>query len=249
MRPRTRGPLTRVADLRALHVRGDPVLLPNVWDVESARTVAAAGFPAVATSSVAVAEALGLGDGEQVPVDLLFETLAAIASAVEVPVTADLERGYGLAPHELVARLAEAGVVGCNLEDSDPRTHVLVDPQQQADLLSAVRQAGLDQGWDLVLNARIDAAIHPGEADPLEECLRRAGFYTAADCVYPIFLAQAEELVRATPQPVNVLYRPGGPSLAEITSWGAARISWGAGLWRTEEALRGPMLQEIAASL
>ena len=239
--------MTNAAALRALHVPGQPLLLPNAWDVASAEAVVAAGLPAVATSSVAVAEALGFGDGEQLPVDLLFVILTAIANAVAVPVTADLERGYGLPPRELVQRLAEAGVVGCNLEDSEPRTGVLVEPQHQADLLSAVRQAAGEQGWDLVINARIDAAMQrPGDPErQLDECLARAASYSAADCVYPILLdtSAVSRFVQHSGLPVNVL----AGDLAELTTAGVARISWGAGVWRTQPDERPALLASIVA--
>ncbi|BEP12542.1 isocitrate lyase/phosphoenolpyruvate mutase family protein [Acidothermaceae bacterium B102] len=225
------------------------MLLPNAWDVASAQAVVAAGFPAVATSSVAVAEALGVGDGEQLPVDVLFGTLAAITRAVGVPVTADLERGYGLLPRELVQRLAAAGVVGCNLEDSDPRTGALVETERQADLLASVRQAAVDEDWDLVLNARIDAALQ-GAADPLEECLTRARAYTAADCVYPIMLAaeSVADFVAQVQRPVNILQQQGVWTVVELAALGVARISWGAGVWRTRPAARASLLAAAARS-
>ncbi|GAA2702527.1 hypothetical protein GCM10010429_07610 [Micromonospora olivasterospora] len=130
MRAMTVNPSTLVeqADtLCTLHKPGDPLVLPNAWDAGSARAVAAAGFPAVATSSSAVAESLGYADGEATPVDEMLAAVARIARAVPVPVTADLERGYGLRPTELVERLLSAGAVGCNLEDSDPCTRALYD--------------------------------------------------------------------------------------------------------------------------
>ena len=100
------------AALRALHVAGDPLVLPNAWDAGSARLVAAAGFAAVATTSSGVADALGHADGQDAPVDAVLEVVARIARAVDVPVTADMEGGYGLAPEELAERLAAAGAVG-----------------------------------------------------------------------------------------------------------------------------------------
>jgi 2-methylisocitrate lyase-like PEP mutase family enzyme len=106
--------------LRALHVPGDPVLLPNAWDAASARTVEAAGFTAVATSSGAMSASLGYSDGEGTPVTEMLDAVARIVDAVNVPVTADIERGYGMRPAELVERLLATGAVGCNLEDSYP---------------------------------------------------------------------------------------------------------------------------------
>ena len=133
--------LQQAADrLRALHTAAEPLVLPNAWDAASARAVVEAGFPAIATSSVAVAHALGYEDGEQTPPDEMFAAVARIARAVEVPVTADIEGGYGLPPHEVGERLLAAGAVGCNLEDTDHTTHALRDPNQQVDRLARSRR-------------------------------------------------------------------------------------------------------------
>src|SRR5436190_11741483 len=105
--------------LRELHVPGRPLVLPNAWDVASAQLVVAQGFPAVATSSAALNAALGFADDGSAPADEVFAAVARIARSVAVPVTADIEDGYGLAPDELAAALLEAGAVGCNLEDTD----------------------------------------------------------------------------------------------------------------------------------
>lgn len=131
--------------LRALHVPGDPLVLPNVWDAASARVVADVGHPVVATASAAVSAALGYPDGHGMPADEAFAAVRRVASAVDVPVTADVERGYGLSPARIVERLAEAGAVGCNLEDSDPATNAMVDVAEQVDFLAAVRAA--DPTW------------------------------------------------------------------------------------------------------
>jgi 2-methylisocitrate lyase-like PEP mutase family enzyme len=224
----------KAAALRALHVPGQPVILPNVWDVSSARTVAEAGFPALATSSAAVAASLGYADGEAMPVAEALAAIRRIAAAVDLPVTADFERGYGLAPAELVERLVEAGAVGCNLEDSDPRTKAMVDPDEQADFLAEVR---VHSGADLVINARVDVFVR-GLADPVPEGIRRARRYHAAgaDCVYPIVASDPEaiaELVRESGAPVNILSRPGAPSLAELAALGVARVTFGSGLHRS----------------
>src|ERR1700757_2943950 len=105
--------------LRSLHRRGDPLLLPNAWDVATAKAVVAAGFPVVATTSWAVAATLGYEDEERAPPDEMFAAAARIARSVEVPVTVDAEAGYGMRPAELVAALQEAGAAGCNLKDTE----------------------------------------------------------------------------------------------------------------------------------
>ncbi|MFC4147049.1 isocitrate lyase/phosphoenolpyruvate mutase family protein [Micromonospora mangrovi] len=244
----------RAAALRALHRPGDPLILPNAWDAGSARAVVAAGFPAVATSSGAVADALGHADGEATPVGEMLAAVARVAAAVEVPVTADLERGYGLRPAELVERLLATGAVGCNIEDSDPRTGVLYDPQEQADLLAGIRAAARDAGADLVLNARVDVHLHavgPAEGR-LAEAVRRARLYLAAgaDSVYPIVLADPDEirtLVTEVAGPVNVLARPGAPAPAELAALGVARISYGSRVYAAARARAADLLAAIRA--
>lgn len=122
------GDLARKArTLRALHVRGRPLVLPNAWDVASAQRVEAAGFPAVATASAAIAPTLGFADGEAIPADDMLAAVARIAVAVSVPVTADFGAGYDMRGDEIAARLVTAGVVGCNLEDTDHARGGLVD--------------------------------------------------------------------------------------------------------------------------
>ena len=146
--------------LRSLHRPGAPLLLPNVWDVATARAVVAAGFPVVATGSVGVASTLGNEDHEA-PADEMFAAAARIANGVEVPVTVDAEAGYGMDPAELVATLGSAGAAGCNLEDTDHAAHGLRDPGRQAEWLRAVREAASDDGYPLVINARVDVLFGP----------------------------------------------------------------------------------------
>ncbi len=242
--------MTAVA-LRALQVPGSPVVLPNAWDASSARAVRDKGFPAVATSSAAVAGALGYADGEATPVAEMMAAVARIAGAVDIPVTADVERGYRLVPAELVERLAEAGAVGCNLEDSDPATKRLIELEEQADFLAAVRSAALHSGVDLVINARVDTFAR-GHERAVEEGLRRAQRYLAAgaDCVYPITAADPDDIramVEGAGGPVNILYRPGAPSLAALAELGVARISFGSGLHRATVAHLEQLLTGIAS--
>ncbi|TYB36167.1 isocitrate lyase/phosphoenolpyruvate mutase family protein [Micromonospora sp. AP08] len=244
----------RAAALRALHRPGDPLILPNAWDPGSARAVVAAGFPAVATSSAAVAEALGHADGEATPAAEMFAAVGRIAAAVPLPVTADLERGYGLRPAELVERLLEAGAVGCNIEDSDPRSARLYDVEEQADLLAGIRAAARAAGVDLVLNARVDVhlrAYRPVE-ERLAEAVRRAHRYRAAgaDGIYPILLAdpaQIREFVTEVDAPVNVLARPGAPAPAELAALGVARISYGSGVYAAARARAAELLATVRA--
>ncbi|NUT98547.1 MAG: isocitrate lyase/phosphoenolpyruvate mutase family protein [Saccharothrix sp.] len=215
--------------LRSLHVPGTPVVLPNVWDAASAKVVAAR-FPAIATASAAVSSSLGYGDGEDMPADEAFAAVARVARAVDVPVTADVERGYSLAPAEIAARLADAGAVGCNLEDSTPATEAMVDLDAQVEFLGAVRAADPH----LVINARVDVFVHGGR--DLDEGVARARAYLAAgaDCVYPIGMPadRIEQFCRAVGGPVNIGHGPDGPTPAQLGGLGVARVSFGPGLQR-----------------
>src|ERR671921_2454347 len=147
--------------LRSLHTPGTPFLLPNAWDVATARAVAAAGFAVVATTSGGVAATLGYKDHERAPADEMLAAAARIARGVEVPVTIDAEAGYGMEPAELVAALRSIGAAGCNLEDSDYAAGRLRDPERHAEWLGEVRRAASEDGYPLVINARIDVFLHP----------------------------------------------------------------------------------------
>ena len=236
---------SRCEQLRSLHRPGTPLLLPNAWDVATARAVVAAGFPVVATTSAGVAEALGYHDHEGAPGDEMLAAAARIARGVDVPVTVDAEAGYGMEPAELVAALHSMGAAGCNLEDTDHADESLRDPGRHADWLRAVREAAAADGYPLVINARVDvflgpflAGAGPGSQEELvPEALRRAQAYLEAgvDCVYPITLWEADALrtfMAAVGGPVNIVRLPQAPSLAELAELGVARVSWGHLLYR-----------------
>jgi 2-methylisocitrate lyase-like PEP mutase family enzyme len=231
--------------LRSLHRPGDPLLLPNAWDLATARAVVAAGFPVVATTSAGVAGVLGYEDHEGAPGDEMLAAAARIARGVEVPVTVDAEAGYRMEPAELVAALRDAGAAGCNLEDTDHADESLRDPDRHAEWLGAVRQAASDDGYPLVINARIDVFLGPflagagagTQEELVPEALRRASAYLEAgvDCVYPITLWETDALRRFTSEvggPVNVVRLPQAPSLEELAALGVARVSWGHLLYR-----------------
>jgi 2-methylisocitrate lyase-like PEP mutase family enzyme len=226
--------------LRSLHRPGAPLLLPNAWDVATARAVVAAGFPVVATTSAGVAGTLGYEDHEGAPGDEMLAAAARIAGGVDVPVTVDAEAGYGMEPADLVAALKSAGAAGCNLEDTDYADESLRDPDRHAEWLGAVRQAASADGYPLVINARVDvflgpflAGAGPGtQAELVPEALRRAHAYLEAgvDCVYPITLWEADALrsfMSEVDGPVNVVRLPQAPSLAELAALGVVRVSWG----------------------
>jgi len=227
---------------RGLHRPGEPVVLPNVWDAASARIVAAAGFPALATTSAGVAYAAGYADGERIPRDRMLEAVARICACVRVPVTADMEAGHGRSPDEVrrtALAVLDAGAVGLNIEDSEQDEAVLVNASLQADKIRAIREAGAERGIPIVINARTDVYFSPAARglDLLEETARRASAYRAAgaDSIFVPGIRDAET-IRAVVErlgcPVNVLAGAGTPPLPELARLGVARVSLGSGPMR-----------------
>ena len=221
----------RASALLDLHT--DPTLLTlvNVWDVASARVVAqTAGTTALATASHAIAAMYGYEDGEHIPRDLMLEAVGRVADAVDLPVTADLEAGYGDAA-ETVRRAIGLGVVGCNIEDQ-------MKPLAEATgVVQAVLQAAAAEGVpDFVLNARTDAFLRAGDRDPdavLAEAIERGRAFLDAGAPV-VFVpgrlveAQVVALVEAFgPQRLTMLPVPGAPSLARLEELGVARVSFG----------------------
>jgi 2-methylisocitrate lyase-like PEP mutase family enzyme len=220
------GTAERATLFRSLHRPPPLLVLPNAWDVESARVLAALpGCRALATTSVGVARSLGFEDGERAPAAVMIRAAGRIAEAVDLPVTGDLERGYG-DPAGTARAAWEAGVVGINFEDSTAGAMVAVD--EQASAIAEIRAAVPE----LVVNGRIDVFLR--DAGGVEEAVERGNAYLAAgaDCVYPIFCPASviEELVNRTAGPINVAATPGTPPPAELERLGVARLTFGGGL-------------------
>jgi 2-methylisocitrate lyase-like PEP mutase family enzyme len=223
--------------LRSLHVPGDPLLLVNAWDAASARTVAALpGCGAIATASWAIAAAHGVPDGEELPRDLMLAAAGRIAAAVDVPVTADLERGYGAEPRDVAETIAQAiavGIVGANLEDGtgDP-ARPLAATATHARRVRVARGRAEADGVPFVINARTDVFL--AGAGGVEEALERGRAYAeaGADCIFVPGVRDEDEiaaLVAGLPIGMSVLATPAGPSLARLAELGVARISLGPG--------------------
>ncbi len=245
----------RAEALRDLHRGPRPLVLGNAWDAASARVLAKIGYPAVATTSGGIAESLGFADHEQAPAEAMFAATARIAAAVDVPVTADLEAGYGLAPEAVAKQAIATGVVGLNLEDSDYRLGGLLDLDRQAVRIGAIKQAARRLGIDLVINARIDVYVHRmgPPASLLGEGLRRARAYRAAgaDCVYPILLddeAAIAAFVNDAGAPVNIMLRSSTPPLAELVKLGVRRVTVGTGFYRAAMAQLGEQAAQLHAA-
>ena len=212
------------------------LVLPNAWDAITARLFARLGFAAIATTSGGVAWSLGYPDGEHAPLAEVVAATGRIARAVDVPVTADIEAGYGATPGDVadtVRAVIEAGAVGINLEDGLHAPGALRELEAAAQRIRAAREAAAATGVPIVINARTDTYMlkyGASDAERFDETVRRANAYLAAgaDCIFPIGLgdgATLGALVKALDAPINVAARPGMPSLAELARLGVARVS------------------------
>ncbi len=230
---------TKAEHFRKLHVAGNPVVLFNAWDAGSAKTVTSAGARAVATSSWAVAHSLGFTDGEKTPLDLVIENLGRIVQATELPVTVDLESGYGDDPQtvgETIALAIAAGAVGCNLEDSYPATGKLRDAAEQVLRIQSARQAAEASNVRFFINARCDVFFQSSK-EPVSaligQTIDRANLYAqaGADGLFLPGLADIaviSQLAKASSLPLNILVGGKGPSVSALSEAGVARISYGA---------------------
>jgi 2-methylisocitrate lyase-like PEP mutase family enzyme len=217
--------------------RGPLLLLPNAWDAMSARQFEAAGFGAVATTSGGLAWALGYADGEKAPWREVVAAHERIVRAVRVPVTADIEAGYGDTPDQVGASIGEilrTGVIGFNLEDGTSRPDIPVRPIENAVArIRAAREAANAAGVPAVINARVDLYIkNVGDpASRFDETVLRGKAYLAAgaDCIYPFGLADLDAIARLVKAldnvPINIVARAGTPPVADFEKIGVARIS------------------------
>ena len=240
--------------LRDLHITGDPLLLLNAWDAASAVVIARAGARAIASSSAAAANAFGYADGQQLTREQMLGAVAAIAGAVNLPVTADMEAGYGDAPEAAAATargVVEVGAVGLNMEDLSDGDEDLLPIERFAAKIAAVRAVGDETGIPLVLNARTDVFLgqvgDPGTR--LERAVERGRAYLAAgaDCIFVpgvIDPGVITALVQGIDGPVSVLAVPGSPPLTELKALGVARISTGSGPYRAALSLARKMAGE-----
>ena len=224
----------------SLHVRGQPLVLFNIWDVGSAKAVEGAGLRALATGSWSVAKANGYEDGEQVPVDFAIENLARIARMTDLPVTVDLESGYGRSPDAVgrtVERSIEAGAVGCNLEDSEPATGSLRAIADQVERIKSARKAAEAKQLPYFINARSDVFFVKAKPQATDDervvlVLERAEAYSAAgaDGLFVPGLVNARLIGRvadASSLPLNIMVGDETPSLRELASLCVARVSHG----------------------
>jgi len=233
----------KAARLRELHHGANILLIANAWDVASARILEDLGLPAIATSSAAVAFALGYPDGQRISRDEMLDMVSRIASAVRVPVTADMEAGYGtILEHmaDTAKAVVAAGAVGLNIEDvtgSDETSHI--DTALQMEKIRTIHKVSTSLGVPLVINARTDIYLMPiGPAETrFARTVERLRAYreAGADCLFAPGVKDAEtmaKLVKAVDAPLNVLITTGSPSLKELEKIGVARASTGSGTMR-----------------
>jgi 2-methylisocitrate lyase-like PEP mutase family enzyme len=237
---------------RAMH-RGQILLLPNAWDVASARVFRQAGFGAIATTSAGIAFTLGYPDGQRISREEMLAVIGRIAAAVDVPVTADVEAGYGDRPEDTTRTAREvlaAGAVGMNLEDAtgDPK-NPLFDLDLQMERVKAVREL------PIVLNARTDVyLLEVGAPEKrYDEALRRLAAYrdAGADCVFVPGLRDAStigRLVKDLQCPVNILAGPGSPTVPELQRLGVARVSLGSSAMRATLGLLRSVAEELKSA-
>jgi 2-methylisocitrate lyase-like PEP mutase family enzyme len=250
---------TKAEVFRALHGGPRTLLLPNVWDVASARVIQQAGLPALATTSAGVAFSVGYPDGEKIQRAEMLKMVARIASAVTVPVTADVEAGYGPKPEDaaLTAEgVIEAGAVGMNLEDgTENPDHPLADLSLQLEKIAAVRETAKRFGVPVVLNARTDVyLLSVGAAESrYDETVRRLSAFrgAGAGCVFAPGVKDAATIARLVSDlrcPLNILAGPGSLSVGELEQLGVARVSLGSGPMRATLGLIRRMAEELKST-
>ena len=239
-----------------LHHGPEILVLPNAWDAASARIFEDAGFPAIATSSAGVAYSLGYTDGEKIPRDEMLAVVCRIAAAVEVPVTADLEAGFGSTPEEVAdtARAAiAAGAVGMNLEDgAEDKPDFLADANRQTEIIRAILHVADGAGIPFTLNARTDIfwyGIGPAETR-LSRAMERLNSYRAAGA-QSLFAPGVKDketiaqLARGVGGPLNILATVGTPPVAELQQLGVARVSVGSAPMRATLGFLGRMANQL----
>jgi len=225
----------------AMHGGDEILVIANAWDVISARILEDAGFSAIATTSGGVAFAQGYADGENISRDEMIAVVGAIASAISVPLSADMEAGYGPAPEdvaETVRATIAAGAIGLNIEDgAKGGPEPLVEFSLAVERIRAGREAADGLGIPVVINARTDGFHHASGAEVLDEAVRRANAYyeAGAGCLFVPWARDAAtitELVNQIDGPVNILAAPDTPPTAELQALGVARVTVGAALSR-----------------
>ena len=224
--------------LHELHHNGKLLILPNVWECSGAAMLENIGYPAIATSSSAVAGSNGYDDGENLPFSDLLNILGKIVRSVNVPVTADVESGYAKDNSMLaenIKKLINVGIAGINFEDSHHGEQKLIPVEEQCEKIFLIKKTASEMGMPLFLNARTDSYIKNNQLpdkEKLSQTIQRGKAYkeAGADCLYPITLKNRkdyETIIKEVGLPVNILLLPGIPGFSELKEAGVARLSLG----------------------
>jgi len=243
------------------HLDKEILVLLNSWDIGSSKLIEASGFKAVATTSMGVAASLGYPDCEIIQLSEMINVMTGIVKAVQVPVTVDIEAGYGNNINEIiesVKKIIATGIVGINIEDSINLSPVLIDETEFCERISAIRALSDSLGFHLVINARPDS-FYTSAGSPrekLSESIKRGNKYheAGADCIFvqPVWEKETiAALVKEINSPINILANPtigaGTPlSIAELQDLGVARVSLGSGLMKATLALMKKVADELA---
>lgn len=246
----------KATEFRKMHLSGDVLLLANAWDVPSARIFEEAGFPAIGTTSAGIALSLGYPDGQKISREEMLQVIARIVRSVSVPVTADMEAGYGESAGEIAdtaTRVISSGAVGLNFEDSTKRPdNPLYDVAIQVRKIATIRKVADQLEVPLVINARTDVLI-AGKGDAtsrLKEAIARGKAYrkAGADCIFPVGAIDSStisEIVAQVGGPVNILATNNVPPIAELKRLGVRRVSIGSGGQRATMGLTKRITQEL----
>ncbi len=244
------------------HQDKEILVLLNSWDIGSSKLIEASGYKAIATTSMGIAASLGYPDCEVIQLSEMIDAITGIVNAVQVPVTADIESGYGSNLNEIidsVNKLISTGIVGINIEDSIELNPVLIDEMEFCERISAIRALSDSLGFHLVINARTDS-FYTTSASPqekLSESIKRGNKYreAGADCIFvqPVWEKETiATLVKEINAPINILSNPGigagilPPSVRELQDLGVARLSMGSGLMKATLALIKKVADELS---
>lgn len=222
----------------SLHHYGNFFVLPNAWDVASARLFEEVGFLSVATSSAGLAVSQGYEDGESIPIRDFLRPIRRMTRILSIPLSVDMVAGFGRNIEEVVAstrEVIEAGAVGINIEDFDHRRNILFEPEFQSEKIRAIRELSEELGIHLTINARTDA-VSSGKKEELAQNLEEAEFRSVqymnagADCVYPMGVFDRDSIshfVKSVKYPVNLMIRNGLPGIKELKRLCVTRLSFG----------------------
>ena len=243
------------------HQNKEILVLLNSWDIGSSKLIEACGYKAIATTSMGIAASLGYPDSQVIQLSEMIEVIKGIVNAVQVPVTVDIEAGYGNTLNEIIGsvkKIIATGIVGINIEDSIDLNPVLIDEMEFCERISAIRALSESLGFHLVINTRTDSFYTSSGStkEKLSESIKRGNKYreAGADCIFvqPVWDKETiSTLVKEINAPINILSNPGigaglPPSVSELQDLGVARVSMGSSLMKATLALAKKVADELS---